>query len=511
MGVIRTTKPVTGGPDDIVKALSPEEQHQMLLLLPDVDLVKFIDELVARREIRIPPDELRKPKTYKYGLPSDSDSQLSSLGVSSTRHPPTIKLGALIWNTYEKLGIQDELSWRVRGHLGTTIRHSVIDFIRTHGPRSAISELILPSRTVAIEIADYLNMSISSDNDDVAMCSRMLWKLGFNIPRFEDEYVLLRNRVAEFKESVLRTPRDATEENRAEIRSSGVNLFVSIERFLEELLHYNLWLTASDHFTGTKFDFNREYALSIVPKMLGATIQTGEETFEWSQDGSNTLGALLAYLQAFRKWLRSRQGSDRSAVERKEQDFPHYSSDTLRIFPFKHTQLWADSSGEVMAAYTELIEKVCAQLAQAEIPLVRNGLDHKREEGRFPDSDKLLAFITRFEQVVDVVDSSRLIPKLFWCTKTERDADGNTCVTFNDYRNAAVPLWKPSVVVPGPSVRFDRPFLIAPFDFLGLPNSTLVFTLSAPTEYSKYWANYPRRRLIDPIDEELHPGSAVSQ
>ena len=115
---------------------------------------------------------------------------------------------------------------------------------------------------------------------------------------------------------------------------------------------------------------------------------------------------------------------------------------------------------------------------------------------------RMLACVSRLQQVVDMADSERLLPKLFWATKTEQDADGNVCHTFADYRDAPLSLWGPSPVLPGPVKKFAAPYLIAPFDFLNQPRSTLVFLVSPRTEYREYWKDYPRRRVIPPESTE---------
>ena len=145
--IVNETKSFRDRPEKVASYLSPEEQHQLLLVVPDRDLINLIDELVYCREIKIPPSELRRPKTYAYGRSRDTKSELSSLGLRSTGHPPVIELAASIWNTYKRLGAADDLSWRVRGHGGTSIRHSVMDFIRVHGLEATVRELILPSET----------------------------------------------------------------------------------------------------------------------------------------------------------------------------------------------------------------------------------------------------------------------------------------------------------------------------------------------------------------------------
>ena len=227
-------------------------------------------------------------------------------------------------------------------------------------------------------------------------------------------------------------------------------------------------------------------------------VLSGETEGSWSVEGTNTFGTLLAYLQAYRQWVSERKTADRTPYIRCEEDFPHYAKDTVLVFPFKHTQLWADVEPAVMATYSDVIEKICTQLAQADLPAIRNGIDHKRDEEGFPSPDKMIACASRLQQVIDVVDSKRLIPKLFWGETIESDSHGNICYTYTDYRGTTVSLRDPRPMVAGVKKAFAIPQLIAPFDFLGQPNSVMVFNVRARSEYADYWMDYPKRRYIPP-------------
>jgi hypothetical protein len=275
-----------------------------------------------------------------------------------------------------------------------------------------------------------------------------------------------------------------------------------MESFIEDLICYNVWNIASDHFTGTCFLYKRNAAHDAVVQTLGAEIESCGETFAWSTEGSNTLGTLMAYLHAYRAWLKGRPEADKGPIERKKEDYPHYSEDTVWVFPFRHNQLWGDIPPEILVVYTETIEGISKQLAQADLPNIRNGIDHKRENDEFPETNRMLACVSRLQRVVETVDAKRLVPKLFWGTRSESDSHGNICDTFADYRGSVLSLWDPPLVIAGPRRSFGTPYLVAPVDFLYQPNSTLLFTVIAKSEYSSYWEGYPRRRFIPPKEED---------
>jgi hypothetical protein len=495
-----------GRPDELANSFSPEEQHQFLLLLPDETIVRFLDELIACGDISIPPSESRIAKTYKYGVkPRDETSWLSNLGIRSVLHSPVIELADSIWSSYEALKQTDDLRWRLRELEAPTPQHSVMEYIRSQGPQLAVRDLILPSHAVANAVFERTRFSMIEGENEVRMVDRLLWKLGFNLARYEDMYQILRDRIEEFESCVLKLRGELSENDKAAVRSVGVNLFVSVESFLQELVSYNVWLLSSDHFTGSNFRYTSEAANKAVLKTLGASIMSGTEMFRWSIEGNNTLGPLLAYLQEYRAWLKERPDVGRAPLKRPKEDYPHYAEDTVWVFPFQHTELWADIPAETLTAYTDIIDQVGTQLAQAELPFIRNGLDHMRAINAFPAPDRMLACVSRLRQVVELADQHRLVPKLYWGECSEGDNHGNICDTFKDYRGTSVALWEPPLVRSGPRKLFGVPYLIAPLDLFNLPNTMLIFTITSKSLYSEYWKNYPRRRFIPPkeITSEL--------
>jgi hypothetical protein len=437
---------------------------------------------------------------------SDQTGQLSRLGARSKgRHPkpPIVQLYAELCNTYRSLGLAEELVWRVRQGSSPSLEHATMDFIRARGPESAVRELIFPTKAVTTAIGEGLFFEVRENETQDDACSRLLWKLGFSAPRYGDEYQVLRNRMGEFKATVLQMPPRLTEENRARIRSVGVNLFVSVEKLLTDLLTFNVWLLASDHFACTNFTYSPEDAIKLVASVLGGSITSGCQILSWRPDGQNTLGTPLGYFAEFRGWLKARPTADRSIVKRKKQDYPHYSADPKWTFPFAHVELWADIPRTVLAGYIEVMESIGKQAAQAELADIRNALDHSRDEAGFPLPDRLLACVVRLEQMVDLADNRRIVPKLYWRVKVNADLNGQATHSFRDYRNGSLELWGPSPVRGAIEPSSGVPYLIAPVDFLNIPNSMLVFRALPRTKWREYWKDYPRRRFIPPTSENF--------
>lgn len=490
-----------GSPDEIVKNLTAQEKRQFLLLLGDRELSNFIDELIANRSIDIPPSEVRSPKTYAPRSKSSSySSELSSLGIRSVRHAPVLRLHAEIWHAYKSLGILGDLSWRIRrsqaDEAGLAI--ALMDYIRSQGPETAVRNLIFPSAAITSEIQEKAHFTLVSSDAEVDSIRKVLWKFGFSVSRYSKELQLLRGRIAEFKTAVLRMPTSPSEEDCGAVRAVGVNLFVSLEGFLEDLLAFNVWLLTSDHFAGTHFTFSKVDALQAVGKHLGKEVRSGDTVFFWNAGGENTLGSLLTYFEAFRKWLAALNSVDKSSLLRDTEDFPHYAKDPVRNFAFRHRQLWADSTPERIGEYASMIDNIYTQAAQADFASIRNGLDHKRDEGAFPSTDKMLGCASRLEQIVDLADHRSLIPKLIWPAKIERDAAGNSTLYLEDYKGAVSTIFGPTPVAGGAKQVFGLPYIAFPLNFLSLPNSDMLLNVSPKSEYSIYWADYPMRRYIPP-------------
>jgi hypothetical protein len=487
-------------PEDTVKALTFWEQQQLLLLLPNADLVVLIDELIAGRAIDIPASEIRAPKTYSPRRPSYFKSEISSLGVRSTRHGPLLRLHAEVWQAYKDLGLLSDLSWRIRrtqsDESGLAI--ALMDYLRVNGAESVVKNLILPSAAVTSEIQKRLYFRLDAQLPEVDSVRSILWKFGFSVARHSKDLSLLRGRITEFKAAVLKMPLLPNEEDCAVVRSAGVNLFVSLEGFLEDLLAFNVWLLASDHFAGTHFKYSKMDAVKSVAKVLGERITSGAVIFTWNNEGQNTLGSLLGYLEAMRKWIASLPIASREELKRAKQDFPHYAKDPVISFPFTHVEFWADASVDKLSEYSSLIDTILTQAAQADFAAVRNGIDHKREEGAFPTTDKMLGCTSRLEQVIDIADHRSLIPKLIWPSKAELDSEGNSTLYLEDYKGTISTIFGPTPVVGGAEHSFGIPYVAFPLNFLALPNSEMLLYVTPKSDYSKYWTDYPLRRFIPP-------------
>jgi hypothetical protein len=372
--------------EDLSSRLTPAERLQLLALLNTSELVQVIDDLILQRRLVVQPEELRKasiapPRTSR----RDLRTEMSSYGLRSPGRQPLIRLKTAIEGAYRDVDGIEDLRWRVRAPEHVSTGAALSAFIEREGPRAAVAELVIPDRRVFERIAVGVAFGPSPDESAEERTIRILWKLGFNTPRYGGALCLLRRRLDEFNQCLLTLGSAESEAERESIRRSGVNLFVSLEDYLERVVAFNCWLCASDHFLSTRFAYNRVDAVEFVPRVLGESVQSGDAKFCWSSSGDNTLGTSQAYLEAFVAWLsatRDRHG-DRSKLQRPEDQLPHYVDDPGQEFPFLHTEAWADFDQNEFDLYIARLREMGEQIRKSGLTSIRNGLDHKRREGRF--------------------------------------------------------------------------------------------------------------------------------
>jgi hypothetical protein len=494
-------KSASEGPvDSIVRRLSDAEKLQLLMALSDQDLIDLIDEAVFRKEIAVPAGEIREVEYRTPRHASDSGCQLSALGIRSVREEPLVNLTHAVQRAYQNLGLDGELSWRVRGDAAKSAHEALVSFVRTKGPGQAVRELVLSSAQVTKAVCEAFRFPLrhARGADDLTV-DRILWKLGFSPMQFEDPTTRFKARLVELKEVVLAATPIESEEARERIRAAGVNVFVSLEEFLDRLISYNVWLLSSDHFLGTDQEYSPLAARGRVAETLGGSVKSGDTEFAWDSSGANALGTQLCFLREAAEWVLSLPNRGRDDLRRRADDLPHFADREPLVFPFRHTALWADSDLVGLRYYTGLFGRVVKLVEEADPAAVRNGLDHFRDAGSFPEADKLLACIARLEQAVELADLNRLTPKVFWLYGEKGDRFGSVEYEFHDSCGRRLYLYGPRLVSGVHDPGFGAGYVIAPGDLLAVPNSSLVFRLREESEFSIFWKGYPRRRRIPKV------------
>lgn len=484
-----------GAPEAIALKLSPEEQLQLLWLLSNADLVSLIDKCVAASSIHLPLAEIRTSRNVPPSANRIPACELSALGTRCTSGEPLLDYWSLLWDAYEGSNRVGELDWRLHNTTGASPRSLLLDFLCKTELSSSLGELVLASEPITKVICERICCSLEGIADS-RFNDRLLWKLGFDLPRYSEHLQTLRRRLEFFNQELLSVGVLKDERDRERIRSAGVNLFVSIESFLEQLVGYNVWLLASDHFLATKFRYNEDDARRFVAGILGESIGGPTDSLSWTPERTNTLGVSMAYLNVAAKWMRGLLDQSREILERPIDDLPHFADWGLRVFPFRHTALWADCDRSALERFVDGFQSIATKLSRSNLAGIRNGLDHHRREESFPKIDEMLAFVSHLRESVDSADVNRYFPKEFWLNETKEDRFGRETFVFSDYMSRTHTFYGPSYFIGLPGVRIDRPAVVAPGALLGATNSEIVFSVHSNSVVAAYWNGYPRRRLI---------------
>jgi hypothetical protein len=493
----RAKQAASGTPGEIAARFSADEQLQLLMVVTDREIASYLDDCILNGVFDIPVSESRAPKSRPTQFSFlDTKSELSSLGVRSVQPAPLAFLCSVLWKAYADSDMSDDLAWRLRAGSGS-VQAALFDYVRTNGAPQAYRELVLPSRPVF----DYVCKSVDawpgiSRETAERQVAYLLWKTGFNEPRHHEFALRFRARLDQFREVLLGTLSIESEDDRERIRSSGVNLFVSAEEFLDGLISFNTWLLATDHFLKSKFVFSIADARRSVSDSLGTSLPGDGGDIHWNVAGDNALGTLLRYMDEMVRWIRSLEAADRTVVQRPKDDYPHYADHPFRPFPFRHSQLWADANIGEFRRYVDGLEAIVKLVGRSELAYVRNGIDHRREEGRFPSLDKMLACVDRLKEAFELADVHRYLPKSYWLLRKATDRAGATEYEFRDHRDRPLSVFGPPAVSGLRAVGFKNPYVVAPHNLLGLPNAMLVFGVREDSEYSRYWQDYPKRRFI---------------
>ncbi len=492
---LKTNAPIItkGSADEIARSLKVEHQLQLLFSLPNKDLAELIDQGVFNNLIDVPLAELRRSFNRPPSLSGIPRCEISKLGVRCSSEEPLEDLGALIWSAYSSLNKETELNWRLKNRSGAPTRSALLAYLCNESPKNAVKELILPSQEITAYICE--KVRISSERAADGDADHLLWKIGFDIPKFSDTIPLLRRRLDVFYQELLAVRSPAAETDREKIRSAGVNLFVSIEAFLEIALCYNVWLLASDHFTKTKFSYDPSSAKTKVTEILGSEITSGEGTLYWSTEKTNTLGVVTAYISSAVKWMASLSTINKASLVRADVDMPHFANSNFRAFPLRHNQFWADCDQTALEKMIGDFKEIATQIARSNLANIRNGLDHHRTPANFPQLAEMFTFVAQFREAVDKLEAGNLFPCELWLNEIKQDRFGRIEYTFINYSGRTQITFGPSFALGLPDIKLDVPLIIAP-NLLGVPNAELYLKLREKSTHTEYWCNYPRRRKL---------------
>ena len=492
------TSLIKGTPAETVSCLKSEELFQLLLTLSDKELIFLIENCLDRRILRIPVGQIRVAKRIPNLSSLSAPTELSCFGLRSTKSQPSVVLMRMIEQIYMNCGKLSDLRWRLKADTDTPTGTTLFNFLSKNGPEETVRALILPSKDICNDFKDKLCILISPIEDTDIFINRLLWRIGFDPVNKDTLIIRLNDRIDCFNNILMQATEPMTERMREDIRSAGVNLFVSVEEFLDSLITYNVWVLASDHFLDTKCIYNLTKARHLVSITLGITLTSGEQELSWNPNGGNTLSVLQRYLTEAMKWMSTLMELEHERYLRPEEDMPFFVEDEAQAFLFKHKQLWADMDISSLQVYLTGFASICKLIGQSNLSGVRNGIDHMRDEDTFPQIDAMIACASRLRQASALAGNQRYFPNPLWLLKYEQNRRGLQEYTLVDSNQALLIVNGPSMFSGSLLPNFNRPWLVAPVRMNEYPNTNMIFRYQQTNEYDAYWDGYPRRKFFPP-------------
>lgn len=492
----------------IVSSLNKQSCVQLILLCEDNYIIKAIDQLILEKLIIIPPTEIRQPHIKKTSGNYHIYHQCNKLGVraQSRNHDLSIvRLKRLIKSVYEDPYLKSQLEWKLRPYSGDTLDAKIEKYISKSDPKTIINETIMTG-PVQLEKAwrmlpGYYKMPDDFEQESYII-DKMLWKLGFDINIFPEDLTKFWKRLRKFKDIVTRSSR-YNEEDKEEIRSAAVNLFVSLEQILEHALSFAVWLLLSDHYIDTKFTYVYEDAREFMAGMLNGFEMSSGEKIAYDKNGKNTLFPLVAGFDALVSICDKLLSEGNEKYRRPEIELPSFhGNDSIMLFPFMSKKMLFDISASDYEKFSSITKNISKEFSKTHVLSIRNRLQHKRDD--FPAQQEIIAACDSIDKIISILENSNVYPNVYLFKSFHVDAYKRDEFTYYNYKSVEIS------VVPTPEYAlcdlpgYYDPQIIIPIIKIGSSNNPMRFLYKERSDYQQFWKNYPRRKKIEEQDAHSH-------
>ncbi|MDN4479021.1 hypothetical protein QQX10_12870 [Demequina sp. SYSU T00039] len=478
---------------------------QRLWAEDDRALLHALDALIASREIEIGEHVIRRPRLAvveigNFGL----RTELGHFGVRVRPADPGIphlRLARLVAHLYDLERQEDatELEWQLRGVEGADTRTRLDEYLRTQSPSEVVRVLVLSRRAyllaafrellvddALLELSDDL-VSVSDDE----LIGRLLWKLGFEPPLREGSSVGFW-RVVDSSRRVLRDASASAVFDLARVRAELTELFIHLERVLEEGLEYSWWALSFDHVAARRpFTFSRSEAARAWA-VLDQYQSSSSRTEMLRIRDRRTLYPLG---QAF--GLLADQLADARACandfEREDIQTPRWTTETeLLTFNFNHTIPFLDLLPSAQDSILASLRRVSDIMKEADVSTARNGLSHfQRTQAQVDDLERA---VEGAAAVVRLLDKMGATFDEYRRTRRVSDEWGRSVITLRSCGGDEVAFTLPSSVAGVRLPSSTVPQYIFRAAVFALPNEMLRFRPDDASAYEEMWAHVPQPR-----------------
>lgn len=486
---------------EIVQKMTKDQCFSLILIVDDKIIFEHIDRLIDEKIIIIPDTEIRESHSRKGFGQYRSFIQCNKLGLrvnSKFAELSLARLRKLIKEVNSESPYREQLEWKLRDfNESSSIDHKISNFIVDQTPQKAIHETIYTG-PVQLEktfgsLPGYFSMP-NSQESEIKLIEKIAWKLGFSInlyPSFIEDFW---NNLSKFKADVF-LQSTYNEGDKSKIRSSAVNLFVSMEEILQQSLSFIAWALLSDHYLESKFIYVYEDARQFMISKLDNFEYSSDQFLKFDKSGKNTLFPLINGFNALTK-LCDQIIIDKEKYKRKLSEFPsYYNNDPLKVFPFEHKIFLLDLKAlEYQKIKTE-IKSISSEFGKGKILDIRNRLQHNRED--FPSQQEILEAITSIEKSFSILENEGLYPNVYLFDKSITDEYKRTKISVKNYKGNLVNFYVTPELIGLHIPNAHKPLIVIDHLMIGLTNHPVVFRYKEKSSYQAYWKDYPKKKIIN--------------
>lgn len=487
-------KKYKGSIADIVKRIDISEIYQFILSKSSVDIIIAIEKLIENDTIKIPITEVRKsPIKYSSGAYSvyHECNKFGIRATSSMQDFAILTLKKVLSKLYSSDEPQRQLKWVLRHKSGDTLDEKIYNLLQTSNPETIINDLIFNIPSNIENLASILPGCFDlpqTQEDEILLKNRILWKLGFNPKLFplNQNYIWNAfNSLNSLVESI-----ESVGSKIDEIRAVSSNLFVALEKFLDTSLSFVTWSLLSDHFLETKYKFNLDEARIFMAGQLNKLEYGGEEV-NFDSNGKNTLFPLTVGFNLLGNLCESLL-LKKDEYKRGYSELPSFAkSESLFSFPFEHKMLFLDLRDKIQSNIITELQNITHSIEKSNIMGIRNKLQHNRDS--YPEKSELIESLSHLSSVIKNIESLGYHPNSYWKSKMVIDEYNRINVVYVDSNNNKLTLELASEYK-GSGLPLNDSMVIIPSIQIGKTKENIRFEVTENSNFKHMWENYPKKR-----------------
>ncbi len=503
--LITTTQIVglSGDGSSICRALNRAQILQLIYTCDDESIIQALDTLTRDGQIEVPSGEIRRcvisrgARFGRHGL----YAELGPFGVrvqSGATSVAPLRARRLVESMYrmDDAGDRQELEWQLRDEPSESVEAKLENYLQTNPLRKSLGSLILARKSNVVVATEVLGLDEAGYNNDEALLSAALWKLGFAIDDLNDPHATFWRLHQRMLQQSRRSLPGVNSTDREDIRSIAGGYFVELEHILEDSLSYITWALMNDHFVSPK-PFVYRPALDRLRSMeiltQKKTDDSGGPRLVYGE--KNTLFPLVHGFQRLRSRLEELEGHEEDH-RRPARQLPDWASmQSLERFPFMHSTPFLDLLPYCRDLIKRMLTEITDRLKGADASDIRNEWLHDRSS--MASLERLREALDGIGEAVRTIEENGFSRHLYVKIRDQLDGDGRRTVVFANASGREISFFRPSsfawLHLPNLS---SAQYMMNSARFAE-PSETLRFIFEVESPYSAMWDDYPRRPKLE--------------